>query len=173
MTTIFDGLLPVHYGQLYFEAGTHFDGDMEACFVGQQNGLCGAAQPGVLFVTTGLHTGDVGLSIHMHDRSPEIDEAWDDVVETSWRVTGPPIDLLEWGHDAGRPISMPAGHYRVRLSVSGMDAGRDADVNEGPEAIDRYRLDLWPAPPQQDLVLRQTSESAAYWNDWAQGLSGR
>ena len=35
---------------------------------------------------------------------------------------------------------------------------------EGEAAPDRYLLQLWPSPRRADIVVRQTSEAAAYWH---------
>lgn len=51
----------VHYGQIYVESGQGSPGLAEG-FAGQENGLCGGAVAGTLFLITGLHTGDVGFT---------------------------------------------------------------------------------------------------------------
>lgn len=61
MIELFAGQVEVQYGQFYLELNGTFDGDMEASFAGQQNGLSGAQAPAVLFLITRLHTGPVGL----------------------------------------------------------------------------------------------------------------
>jgi len=61
---IFDGTFPVHYGQAYvLSTPADINSDLEPAFVGQENGLLGGAVAGQLWVTTGLHTGRVGLRI--------------------------------------------------------------------------------------------------------------
>jgi hypothetical protein len=34
-------------------------------------------------------------------------------------------------------------------------------------ALDRYLLQLWPAPHRAEVLVRQTSEIAAYWHSAA------
>ena len=41
---------------------------------------------------------------------------------------------------------------------------------EGEAAPDRYLLQLWPSPRRADIVVRQTSEAAAYWHSEARNL---
>ena len=55
----------VTYGQFYVASGPGMHGLLEECFAGQRNGLCGAAVPGFLFLITGLHTGEVGLTVEL------------------------------------------------------------------------------------------------------------
>ena len=50
MKRLFDGMVQVHYSQVYVVAHPENLPDMEWCFEGQENGLCGASQPGVLFL---------------------------------------------------------------------------------------------------------------------------
>jgi hypothetical protein len=77
----------VHYGQLYVES-SDFYADLGECFGGQQNGLCGAAIQGKLFLITGLHTGKVGFTVELHDEAPPIDDEWEEIVEASFEPAG-------------------------------------------------------------------------------------
>ncbi|SMQ65267.1 hypothetical protein SAMN06295905_1181 [Devosia lucknowensis] len=170
MTILYSGAFPVAYGQFYLEAGNRFEGDMARCFAGQSNGLLGARVPGLLFAVTGLHTGIVGLTISLEDGEPILDESWDEIVEVSLQVSGSEVGLLEWSSDVPHGLAVMAGSYRVRYAACNMDAASEADTHEGAEPIDQYRLQLWPASPQPDMVIRQTGATAEYWHDWARGL---
>lgn len=170
MSILYAGTVAVQYGQVYLEAGGRVAGDMAACFAGQSNGLCGAAQPGMLFLVTGLHTGIVGFEIVLLESEPALDAQFEDVVEASLQVTGAPVMLVEWAEDTGRPLALMAGSYRVRYGGRNLDAAQDQDTNAGPDPIDQYRLELWPASPAPDRVVRQSSAVARYWNDWAQTI---
>jgi hypothetical protein len=167
MIELFDGTINVHYGQAYFEAGAHFEGNLVDSFVGQRNGIIGAARPGMLYLITGLHTGAVGLAIYLNEREPELDPIFDEVVEVSLEVSAPAM-LMEWGADDGTSLALPQGDYRVRYQARDMQAGNEQDTSEYP--IDTYRLDLWPAPPAPDRIIKQSSEIAAYWHNWATAL---
>ncbi|MGN6246697.1 MAG: hypothetical protein ACTHQ3_23890 [Motilibacteraceae bacterium] len=48
--------------------------------------------------------------------------------------------------------------------ASGMAEAHDMVRSEGEPVMDRYLLQLWPAPPRPDAVLRQTSPVASYWH---------
>jgi hypothetical protein len=175
----------VHYSQIYVvcvpdEArdGMEWPG-LEALFAGQSNGLCGAAVPGQLFLTTGLHTGTVGFSVELHDGPPAVDDAWEDIVEATFRpVPGSDVFLEQWGGEEAWPLDLPGACYRVRYCAAGMDAGQalDTRLDSEPE-VDRYLLQFWPDPdapdpavPGSDRIVRQASENAAYWHGFAQGL---
>lgn len=165
MRTLFAGDLHVSYSQFYLSTGDWTSEDMEANFAGQVNGLCGAGVAEGLWLITGLHTGTVPVTVEEHDGVPPVDDAWEEVVEASCAFAATTAFL---GWDDGSMIEVPAGPLRVRYCAVGMDAGRAADVrSEDEPEIDRYLLQLWPAPPAPDAVLRQTSEIAAYWHDVA------
>lgn len=170
MVELFAGIVQVQYGQAYIELDGAFGGLMEKSFVGQSNGLCGAAAPEVLFLVTGLHTGPVGLTVNLSTVSPDLDQSWEEIVEVSVLVPHGAITLVEWSAEHGERMTLPPGEYRVRCSASAMQAANELDTNVTEQPVDRYRLDLWPAPSAPDRIIKQTSEVAAYWHDWASKL---
>ena len=58
MRILFDGVVPVDYGQIYVTSREL--PEMIEAFAGQVNGLCGAGEPGALFLMTGTRCGRVG-----------------------------------------------------------------------------------------------------------------
>lgn len=82
------------------------------------------------------------------------------------------ISLVGWGGESAEPLPLPAGGpYRVRYCARGMDAARDLDTRlDDDPAPDAYLLQLWPAPPAPDAVLRVTAAAAAYRHDHARTL---
>lgn len=156
----------VHYSQIYV-VGEGMYPDLFASMRGQRNGLCGAAEPGTLFLITGLHTGSVGFTVEVHDEPPLLDDAWEDVVEASFR---PLCDtfLMAWAGEQLWPLELDPVDYRVRYCGTGLDAARQRDTRLDDEPqLDRYLLQLWPAAPGPDRVVRQTSKIAAYWHGLA------
>ncbi|SFV31464.1 hypothetical protein SAMN05216456_1349 [Devosia crocina] len=171
MIELFAGIVQLQYGQAYVELDGAFDGNMENSFIGQSNGLCGAAASEILFLVTGLHTGPVGLTVNLFDAAPELDQEWEEVVEVSFRAPRGEITLMEWGADQGVRIAVPSGEYRARCYGVDMEEANALDTNITEVPVDRYRLDLWLAPSAPDRVIKQTSEVAAYWHDWAGTLA--
>ncbi|HEX3450067.1 MAG TPA: hypothetical protein VHS97_17570 [Isosphaeraceae bacterium] len=164
--TLMSGPAYVHYGQIYVESGLEFP-DMTECFGGQRNGLCGAAVPGLLFLITGLHTGDVGFTVELYDKRPPVDEGWQEIVETSFRPMGEAA-LVGWGCQWRQPLDLAEASYRVRYCAAGMDDGSKLDTRmAGEPEADRYLLLFWPAPLELDAVIKQTSGTAAYWHEFA------
>ncbi len=61
----------VSYGQSYVVSDPESFGlGLEEAFAGQSAGLCGAAVPGALWLTTGLHTGNVGFTVEVRGQAP-------------------------------------------------------------------------------------------------------
>ena len=169
MRTLMSQAAQAHYGQFYVDSAEDMPA-MDECFAGQRNGLCGAAVPGFLFLITGRHTGVVGFTVQLHDTRPPEDDSWEEIVEASFRPEGK-TSLQGWGGDGYWPLHLARGaSYRVRYCATGMAEG--ADLGSRPDqdfdaVADRYLLMFWPAPPEPDAVIKQTSEYAAYWHEFA------
>jgi hypothetical protein len=164
MVRLLDDEVEVHYGQIYV-GGELDELELSECFAGQQNGLCGAAVPGCLFLITGLHTGPVGFAVELYDGPPPLDETWEEIVEVSF---GPaePVALISWAGEQSWPLDLPAADYRVRYCGTQLDQANDKDTRLDDEPqIDRYLLQFWPGRPEPDRVVKQTSKQAAYWHE--------
>ncbi|MFQ6397983.1 hypothetical protein ACLMAJ_31645 [Nocardia sp. KC 131] len=165
-----DGEVGVSYGQIYVESDPRDNGrPMHEAFAGQSVGLCGAAVPGALFLRTGLHTGDVGFTVEVRGQAPPLDPAWEDVVEVSFYPLSDQSFLAQWAGEDSWELDLKEGlDYRVRYCAQGMDQAREKDVRLDDEPLqDRYLLQFWPAPPEPDRIVRQTSQVAAYAHDYA------
>ncbi|GAA1608502.1 hypothetical protein GCM10009804_75310 [Kribbella hippodromi] len=110
----------VSYSQIYVESAEDYS-SMEDCFAGQQNGLCGAASAGKLFLITGLHSGQVDFTVELHDEEPPLDDSWEDVVEASYRPSGPAMLICWPGDNAAWDLDLQQIDYRVRYCAWGMD----------------------------------------------------
>jgi hypothetical protein len=162
---LFAGKPFISYGQIYLSSG-EWSPDLQECFAGQVNGLCGAAVPGGLWLTTNLHTGWLPFEVELHETLPSLDPGWEDVVEASLTV-GSDLRLVECCAD-GHQLEVPVGEYRVRYCGFGMD-GED-DGSEKSEPSEKHLVQLWPAPPAADAVIREGSAKAAYWHGFARDL---
>ena len=186
MPRIFDGKLSVHYGQAYIftNKGHDWEGYLSECFFGQVNGLCGTATPRVIFLITGLHTGSVGLTIDISEKTPPLlyrweerweehwEEHWEEIVEASFSF-GEEVDregiwLYNWDGDRVCQIPLSPGSYRVRYCARNMDYANDVDTLVDEEPIDFYALYFWPCVEEPDAVIKCTSSHASYWHEEAQ-----
>jgi hypothetical protein len=189
MTRVFEGEINVDYSQAYVLMGETEQPDFFDAFRGQTNGLCGAAVRGALWLITGLHTGQVGFTVDVLDAPPPLDDTWEEIVEASFFVGDidpDPIEdtdiefmsdpdvrvtLMEWAGGALYELPLPPGNYRARYCARGMQLGRARDtLLSGEDLIDFYSLAFWPAEPEPDCIIKQTSEIAAYWHKHAQSL---
>lgn len=171
MVRVFEGWVSVAYSQATVETPDAGDPDLPDTFAGQVNGLCGAAVPEVLFLVTGLHTGEVPCTVDVLTERPVLDDRWDEIVEVSFTTSQPDVLLLGWGGHSADTIPLgAAGTYRVRYSASGMDAAQAQDSSAEEPAPDRYLLQFWPSEPDADAVIRQTSRLAAFWHETARTL---
>jgi hypothetical protein len=169
---VFDQEIHVHYWQFYVESRAErvLEGLTESRG-GQANGLCGAAVPGLLFLTTGLHTGHTRVTVELLDVLAPVGDEWEDVVEVSFRPATSKVALMQWAGSANWPLPLATIDYRVRYSATGMDRAQKRDtLSVGEPPLDRYQLQFWPAPLAPDAVIRETSRCAAYWHAHARTL---
>ncbi|PRY52226.1 hypothetical protein BCF74_1345 [Knoellia remsis] len=169
MRTLYDDVVQTDYGQFEIEwsaNGPVFDGDADNVFADQANGILGVAnRPVGVYLTFGRRSGGSHLRIDLHDEQPgEPAEEWEDVVEASIDVPdGSTVQWVTWAAETSGPLDLPPGIYRVRFSSQGRDAGHANEFADG--IVDRYLLELWPAPPTPDEVIRVGSENARYWHE--------
>ncbi|MFD1276737.1 hypothetical protein ACFQ51_48190 [Streptomyces kaempferi] len=112
--------------------------------------------------------GNVGFTVEVHDQAPPLDAVWEDVVEVSFRPASPHSTLMQWAGEACWDLGLEETDYRVRYCAKGMDQARRADTRMDDEPrLDSYLLQLRPAEPATDRVLKQTAAIAAYWHGYA------
>ena len=116
-----------------------------------------AAGSGVVRIGT-VRNMHVPVSVQILEREPNDDSAgWDHIVEASLDVPSGRIAIAgctDYFPDAAR-IDVAPGTYRVRVSYGGLDTLSE----DGLEGDDRYRLQLWPAPPIAVRVVKQRPTS--------------
>lgn len=170
MQTIFDGVLYAYYGQAYIHLKDTYDFG-ENVRKGQVNGLLGAAYPTTLFLTFGLHTGAVKLTVKVADAPPNLDELWEEVVEAPFTMPeAGTLGLADWNGDVWCPIPIAPGAYRVRYSAQQFGEAEEVPESENDlNPLERYEVIFWPAERQPDQILKVTRPAAQYWHDFAQG----
>ncbi|MFI6985289.1 hypothetical protein ACIBSV_42915 [Embleya sp. NPDC050154] len=171
MRTVFEGCVHVAYMQMYIDSRANCVPIRDDPRAGQVNGLCAAAVEGYLSLTTGMHTGCVGLTIEVHDTAPVVDGRWEDVVEAPFTPQTRTVWLTQWEGGIACEFELDPVDHRVRYCAVGMDeANAHGVVFDGEPPVDRYLLQFWPAPAEPDRVVRQTSDQAAYWHKIARDL---
>ncbi|ROP44254.1 hypothetical protein [Streptomyces sp. PanSC9] len=143
------GPVPVQYHQFQI---SDEEGPVGPALPRRHNGLI-EVQDGIATVYTGIHTGDVDVTVTLHPRAPEAgDTGWDEIVDVSLRsVSGNLMDDL----DEDLPVLSfdGPGDYRLRVHARGRDIATDFAPDQNTEW---YLLQVWPAPAQDAVVRRQT-----------------
>jgi hypothetical protein len=160
---VFDSHMHTCYGIFTVLSRNCHELQPHEAMAGQANGICGGAVAGGLFLTVGLHTGNVRIAVELHDYAPPIDPSWDEIVEAPCNFTALPVCLNSWD---GGGIALPlddGGEYRARFCAKSFGK-TDSQRPHGGETDECYRLFLWPEARRPDVVIKQTSEAAAYWH---------
>ena len=159
---IYTGPVNVSYMQFYLQADNE---DASIATGGQRRafGLVTEAMAGQITLTTGLHTGNVGVTLEIADDlpTPPVDE-WEEIGEVSMTVDSP-LRLTGWGDaEPGVVLPISRGTYRLRYCANNMDAAQEADTGD---LIDEYKITIWPSPIRPDELIKQSSQFANYWNN--------
>ncbi|MFO6422202.1 hypothetical protein [Motilimonas sp. KMU-193] len=170
--TLYSGNIAIEYGQFYIDIPELDDEDdyldPEVAFKDQQNGICGASQSGKLFFVTGIQNGTASVEIKLYSSEPTIDDAFEEIVEVSFKRNKTPVALCEWGCEEIYPIDLPEGNYGVRYCIiaMGADYGDDDDW-EAPVKGQKHLIQIWPSEPTMDKIIKSTSDTASYWHkEW-------
>ncbi len=168
---VFSGRMFTYYGQMYIVSGDYEAGlASHASFIGQTNGICGGAVPGGLYLRVGVHTGEVCITVEIHEHVPLVDDAWEEIVEVSCNFNSLPISLQSWAGESSLSLPLLAGSYRARLCANGFAQSETIDIFGDP-SVESYCLILWPEKRRPDEVLKQTSDIAIFRNQQARKSS--
>ena len=168
MQTAFEGTVSVDYGQAYLhlQGTADYSGEVRQ---GQINGLLGAAVPTALFLTFGLHTGEVKLTIKITDAPPSLDDYWEEAVEASFTMPKSAVlGLADWEGELWHPVPLAPGTYRVRYTARRFGEAENAPTSDDDaDPIEQYEVTFWPAAMAPDSILKATRPAAKYWHDVA------
>ncbi|WP_435279384.1 hypothetical protein [Streptomyces sp. 1222.5] len=128
----------------------------------EHNGLI-EVQDGIATVHTGIHTGDVDVTVTLHSRAPDTpDTGWEEIVEVSlYSVSG---ELMVRGLMDDLDEDLPVlsfggpGDYRLRMHARGRDTATDLTPTEITEW---YLIQVWPAPARDAAILCRTDSYGA------------
>ncbi len=153
--------------RLFIEANTFtiMDPDVMEDFRADftETGLVATTSGGAA-VLCGLHLGEIDVTAETWEREPPVElDPWQDVAEAPLPWPGERMQVwgAGYGEDEELTIAIPGpGDYRVRVSGRNRDDGEDRD--EG-DPVERYLVQVWPAPPAPPLLRKATSQTGAYW----------
>ena len=113
---------------------------------------------GATLLWTGLRQGPVHLTVSIAPADPGADlESYQDVAEISHRSTTGRLAITGLTHTARTLPPLPGyGDYRLRYHA------RDADAaHTSGHPVDRYLLQIWPAPRTRPVILQALSQWAS------------
>lgn len=119
--------------------------------------------PGEARIQTGIHSGDVDVTVRLHGAEPDIDPGpWEEVAEVSLRA--PVGELMVRPSDTDPPEGLPVlsfqgpGDYRLRVHARGRDTAYDLTPDEVTEW---YLIQVWPAPYAAPRMLATADRCGA------------
>lgn len=143
------------------QEGGPWNGVLRA-FRGQSNGLLGAHVRGAMVVNAPGLYGNYRTRVELLEARPDVPAWCEDVVEVSFHTRGGlQLGSFEWFEE---PWDVPAGDYRVRECVTGLDQAETEDEFDGDDYhtyTGRHLFQLWPAQPAPDEVVKVGSRFAA------------
>jgi hypothetical protein len=163
MRLLFDGTVRVERALMFLqEVGS--DPDVYVVDPGrdwEMNGLVFYGHEGGLVMAVGRDDGLVHIRVELHTTVPTLDLDWEEVAETSLRFRGTHLELT--GHAEPVSVTIPRpGAFRFRFSASLMDEGRSFGERSFPLVVgpDEYVLQMWSAPAEPDVTIKETSLAA-------------
>jgi hypothetical protein len=169
MTTalfVFEGTVDVDYGQAWVVgADAQPPAYIGEAFVGQSNGMLGAAVPGFLLLMTSRSSGAVPIRVTIDSGEPPLDDMWEECVEATFTPQGPTVTLQHfWAEQTVVEIPLQPEPYRVRYCGRNMEASWDMHPFEHP--TDSYLLSFWRAPPAADRIVRSRTTPGLASHRW-------
>jgi hypothetical protein len=132
-------------------------GDLDA----SRTGLV-SADGGAIEVATGIHTGDVHVTVEAYAQAPEPAPGWEEIAEISCHSSSGELLVTSFMDD---PADLPSlasqgpGPYRLRVHARGRD--RAVDQTTVAEVVESYLIQSWPAAHQDTLLVKATDAYGA------------
>ena len=125
------------------------------------NGLVSAAG-GAIEVTTGIHTGNVRVTVEPHSQPPDPAPDWEEIAEISCHSPSGEVlvtPLMDDPADLPSLASQGPGRYRLRVHARGRDSAVDQTTVD--DVLESYLIQSWPAPHQDALLVQATDAYGA------------
>ncbi|MEU4490194.1 hypothetical protein AB0H94_35885 [Streptomyces purpurascens] len=121
-----------------------------------------SADGGAIEVTTGIHTGDVHVTVESYAERPDPAPGWEEIAEISCRSSSGELLVTPFTDD---PADLPSlasqgpGSYRLRVHACGRD--RAVDQATVDEVVETYLIQSWPAAHEDALLVKATDTYGA------------
>lgn len=153
------GRVPVQYHQFNI---SDEEGPTAPDLAYEHNGLVQVTD-GVTVVHTGIHTGDVDVTVTFHETAPAPgNDDWQEIVELSAHSASGDLMVRGLMDDLDEELPVLSfngpGDYRLRIHAR----GRDTAVDLAPDEVTEwYLIQAWPAPAAPVAVLRHSDSYGA------------
>ncbi|MFE7167117.1 hypothetical protein [Streptomyces sp. NPDC057616] len=125
------------------------------------NGLV-SATGGAIEVITGIHTGDVQVTVERHSQRPDPAPGWEEIAEISCHSPSGQVLVTPLMDD---PLELPSlasqgpGAYRLRVHARSRDSAVDQTTVD--DVVESYLIQSWPAAYQDALLVKATDAYGA------------
>jgi hypothetical protein len=146
-----------HLFQITDTAGPLAD-DLDA----SHNGLV-SATGGAIEVITGVHTGDVRVTVEPQSQRPDPSPGWEEIAEISCHSLSGQVlvaPLMDDPLDLSSLASEGPGTYRLRIHARGRDTAVDQTTVD--EVVESYLIQSWPAAHLDALQVKATDAYGAH-----------
>jgi hypothetical protein len=110
-------------------------------------------KPHIIAVMT-FQRGVIEVELEVCESAPTVDpSAWDHVAEASLELPTGRLTVDTCLCGVAKRLRVGKGWYRVRVCTGGI--GGWEVVAEGEEIPERFRISLWPAPPNSVSVIKR------------------
>ncbi|MFJ3446593.1 hypothetical protein ACIPM2_36415 [Streptomyces sp. NPDC086081] len=121
-----------------------------------------SADGGAIEVVTGVHTGDVRVTVETYAQAPDPAPGWEEIAEISCHSSSGQL-LVTSSMD--EPAQLPSlafqgpGLYRLRVHARGRDSAVDQTTVD--EVVESYLIQSWPAAHQDASLVKATDAYGA------------
>lgn len=144
-----------HLFQITDPQGTVAD-DLDAT----RNGLVSVVG-GVIEVATGIHTGNVRVTVEAHSQRPDPAPGWEEIAEMPCHSPSGEVlvkPLMDDPADLPSLASRGPGRYRLRVHALGRDTAVDDSTDD---VVEFYLIQSWPAAHQDAVLVKATDAYGA------------
>ncbi|MEV5437475.1 hypothetical protein AB0K80_15895 [Streptomyces sp. NPDC052682] len=121
-----------------------------------------SATGGAIEVTTGIHTGDVHVTVEPHPQRPDPARDWEEIAEISCHSPSGELLVTPFMDDPAELPSLASqgpGSYRLRVHARGRD--RAVDLTLVDEVVEAYLIQSWPAVHEDAALVKATDDYGA------------
>ncbi|WP_406368229.1 hypothetical protein OG788_46835 [Streptomyces sp. NBC_00647] len=125
-----------------------------------QNGLVSAVG-GAIEVATGIHTGNVRVTVELYSQQPGPIAGWEEIAEMPCHSPSGEVlvtPMMEDLADLPSLASQGPGRYRLRVHALGRDTAVDDTTDD---IVESYLIQSWPAAHQDALLVKATDAYGA------------